>query len=86
MSKQTTATKAQIPTPTPEVFHPPVWLTARAVCARYGGRSLMWLHRKADDPNFPRPAYDGRNKLYFADDLDRYDQKLLATRAVKTEA
>jgi hypothetical protein len=57
------------------------WLTSNQVLARYGGRSQMWLHRKLlNDPEFPRPAYDGRYRIFPVDELDAYDAALLAAR------
>ena len=42
------------------------FLPSTAVCARYGGRSAMWLHRTlTTDPAFPRPVYLGRGRLRF---------------------
>jgi hypothetical protein len=55
-----------------------VWLTSNQVCARYGGRSLMWLWRKVKtDPNFPRPHYSGRFQFYSLVELNAYDAAFL---------
>jgi hypothetical protein len=57
------------------------WITGVQVRARYGGRSNMWLWRKVhNDPNFPKPSYDGRLQIFQVADLDEYDRLLIANR------
>ncbi|MFY9957722.1 helix-turn-helix transcriptional regulator [Bradyrhizobium sp.] len=54
------------------------WATPLQVCDRYGGKSDMWLWRKIkDDPNFPKPFYMGRRRLFLVADLDAYDLSLI---------
>jgi hypothetical protein len=58
-----------------------IWISARQVCQRYGGRSHMWLDRKLrNNPDFPRPAYDGRIRIFRVAELDDYDRALIAAR------
>lgn len=58
-----------------------VWITAKQVCARYGGRSHMWLDRKLrNNPTFPRPAYDGRIRIFRVAEFDDYDRALIAAQ------
>lgn len=67
------------PTPIPADA---LWLTSSQVCARYGGRSQMWLWRKVkNDPNFPKPHYSGRMQLYSVPELNAYDASLILKRA-----
>jgi hypothetical protein len=54
------------------------WATPIQVCDRYGGKSDMWLWRKIkDDPNFPKPFYMGRRRLFLVAALDAYDLSLI---------
>ncbi|WP_439399275.1 hypothetical protein ACRQ5Q_17900 [Bradyrhizobium sp. PMVTL-01] len=53
------------------------WATASQVCRRYGRRSLMWLWRKLNDPQFPKPRYEGRLRLYEVAALNQYDRDVL---------
>lgn len=63
------------PTPPPADAQ---WLTAPQVRRRYGDRSLMWLWNKdTRDPDFPKPRYDGRVRMYSAAALDEYDRTIL---------
>jgi predicted DNA-binding transcriptional regulator AlpA len=58
-----------------------VWISAKQVCQRYGGRSHMWLDRKLrNNPDFPRPVYDGRIRIFRVAELDDYDRALIAAR------
>jgi len=58
-----------------------VWMTADQVCARYGGRSDMWIHRKLKtDPSFPRPRYSGRLRIFNVREFDEYDAALLSKK------
>jgi hypothetical protein len=64
-----------------------VWITAKQVCARYGGRSHMWLDRKLrNNANFPRPAYDGRIRIFRVAEFDDYDRALIAAQTNKNHA
>jgi hypothetical protein len=52
-----------------------LWISARQVRARYGGRSHMWIERKIkNDPKFPKPTYFGRLKFFRPSKLDEYDR------------
>lgn len=54
------------------------WISATQVCARYGGRSLMWLARKLRfDPEFPRPTYFGPLRYWQPVALDAYDEMVI---------
>jgi hypothetical protein len=56
-----------------------VWITAKQVCERYGGRSLMWLWRKLhDDANFPRATYFGRIQFFSVAELEAYELRCAA--------
>ena len=53
-----------------------VWITAKQVCERYGGRSLMWLWRKLhDDESFPRATYFGRIQFFGIAELEAYERR-----------
>jgi len=59
-----------------------VWLTSVQTCARYGGRSQMWLWRKINrDAAFPKPAYLGRMMMFSRAELDAYDTTLIQKRS-----
>ena len=52
-----------------------IWITAKQVCQRYGGRSQMWLWRKLQgDLTFPKPTYFGRLQFFKQASLDEYDR------------
>lgn len=52
--------------------------TAPQVCARYGGRSHMWLERKLkQDPKFPKPRRSGRLRFFKISELEEYEQALV---------
>jgi hypothetical protein len=81
-------TKQNLVTPPPGT----VWISARQVQARYGGRSRQWLERKlaeklsgkpnpAFDPDFPRPAYSGRLRFFRLDELEQYEKKAMGRGA-----
>ncbi len=56
-----------------------IWISARQVCQRYGGRSNMWLVRKIqNDPKFPKPAYFGRLQFFRVETLETYDRTVIA--------
>jgi hypothetical protein len=57
------------------------WISAKQVCTRYGGRSLMWLVRKVkSDPDFPKPTYFGPLRYWKPVDLDVYDDLIIKQR------
>jgi predicted DNA-binding transcriptional regulator AlpA len=68
--------------------HPPktvpagaIWMTSNQVCARYGGKSHMWLWRKIKrDPDFPKPVYFGRMMMFSIAEQDGYDRIMIAKR------
>ena len=53
-----------------------VYLDARAVKRRYGGRSDMWLWRSARDPNLgmPSPIYIGKYRYWKLTDLIAWER------------
>ena len=54
------------------------WISAKQVCARYGGRSLMWLVRQLkSDPDFPKPTYFGPLRYWQPAKLDTYDDLII---------
>lgn len=56
-----------------------VWITAKQLCARYGGRSLMWLWRKLrDDADFPKAVYFGRLQFFNVEDMEAYERRCAA--------
>jgi hypothetical protein len=58
------------------------WMTALQLRARYGGKSHMWIVRKLkNDPDFPRPSYDGRMQIFNIAEFDEYDRLLLSKRS-----
>jgi hypothetical protein len=59
-----------------------VWMTSNQLRARYGGKSHMWIVRKLrNDPDFPKPAYDGRMQIFSVAEFDEYDRLLLSKRS-----
>ena len=70
-----------------------IYLTAKQVCARYGGVTPMTLARWLNDPqmDFPRPRYFGRLRFFRLDELEAWERDRprrhhghLPKRAVKT--
>jgi hypothetical protein len=56
-----------------------IWISAKQVCQRYGGRSNMWLVRKLQgDSNFPKPIYFGRLQFFKLKNLETYDRAVIA--------
>lgn len=55
-------------TETPETF-----LTAAQVCARYGGKSHMWLLRRMEKDSFPKPIRLGRLRHWRRADLEAWE-------------
>jgi predicted DNA-binding transcriptional regulator AlpA len=56
-----------------------VWMTSNQVCARYGGKSQMWLWRKIKfDPAFPKPVYFGRLMMFSIVEQDEYDRIVIS--------
>jgi hypothetical protein len=56
-----------------------IWISAKQVCQRYGGRSNMWLVRKLQtDANFPKPTYFGRLQFFKLETLETYDRTVIA--------
>ena len=55
-----------------------VFASSVQVRNRYGGKSEMWLWRKLrNDPNFPKPRYDGRLMQFVVSELNAYYRKLI---------
>jgi len=76
-------TKHQAPVPVPAGA---VYISAKQVLARYGGRSEMWLNRKLTmEADFPRPMYSGRLRFFRLDEIEQYE-KLSVTRGRRVEA
>lgn len=66
------------PKPLPEGA---LWMTSGQMCDRFGGKSKMWLWTKVkNDPDFPKPRYDGRMQIYSVAEADEYDRKLLMSK------
>jgi predicted DNA-binding transcriptional regulator AlpA len=64
-----------------------VYISAPQVCARYGGRSHMWLERMLqNDEDFPRPEYFGRLRFFKISALEEYERSRVAKRAVEAAA
>lgn len=58
-----------------------IWMTSNQVCARYGGKSHMWLWRKVKcDPAFPKPVYFGRMMMFSVAEQDEYDRIMISKR------
>jgi predicted DNA-binding transcriptional regulator AlpA len=69
------------PRPAKPVPADAIWLTSNQVCARYGGKSQMWLWRKIKrNPDFPKPVYFGRMMMFLVAELDAYDHGLISKR------
>jgi hypothetical protein len=59
------------------------WMTAAQLRRRYGGMSHMWIERNLKkNPDFPRPRFQGRLRLFLVAEFDAYDKKLI-TKAMK---
>jgi|SRR6266478_8263669 len=58
-----------------------IWMSAKQVCQRYGGKSHMWLYRNLkNNPQFPRASYQGRMQIFSVKEFDEYDRLLLSKR------
>jgi hypothetical protein len=56
-----------------------LWLSARQLRRRYGGRSHMWVERRLHfDPEFPKPIKIGRLRFWDLDALEAYEQSRVA--------
>lgn len=79
----TRPTKHQAPVPVPDDA---VWMSAKQLLARYGGRSEMWLNRKLmADAEFPRPMYSGRLRFFKIDELKEYEKQAVQRGHPKAE-
>jgi hypothetical protein len=81
--KRAVPADADLPPPTKQKPNVPpagaVWISARQVLDRFGGRSEMWLVRKLKmDKDFPRPAYSGRLRFFRLDELEQYEKRAVA--------
>lgn len=64
-----------------------VWISAKQVRQRYGGRSNMWLVRKLqNDANFPKPTYFGRLQFFKLENLENYDRTVIAQSSAVASA
>jgi hypothetical protein len=64
-----------------------VWISAKQVLARFGGRSEMWLNRKLTmEAGFPRPMYSGRLRFFRLDELEQYEKQAVVRGRAKVEA
>jgi hypothetical protein len=84
--KRVVPADADLPPPTKQkpVAPPPgaVWISARQVLDRFGGRSEMWLVRKLKtDKDFPKPAYSGRLRFFRLDELEQYERAAVRGKA-----
>ncbi|WP_428428220.1 DNA-binding protein [Pararhizobium sp.] len=54
------------------------YITASAVCARYGGITTMTLHRWLSDDSveFPRPMQVNRQRFFDVTELDAFDLRM----------
>jgi predicted DNA-binding transcriptional regulator AlpA len=58
-----------------------VWMSAKHVCDRYGGKSHMWLYRNIkNNPAFPKPSYQGRMQIFSVAEFDEYDRRLISEK------
>jgi hypothetical protein len=56
-----------------------LWLSARQLRRRYGGRSHMWVERRLQfDPDFPKPIKIGRLRFWDLYALEAYEQSRVA--------
>lgn len=56
-----------------------IWMTSNQLCARYGGKSHMWLWRRIKyDPCFPKPIYFGRMMMFSVAEQDEYDRIMIS--------
>lgn len=76
--------KHQPPVPIPSGA---VYISAKQVLARYGGRSEMWLNRKLTmEADFPRPMYSGRLRFFRLDEIEQYEKQMVMRGRAKAEA
>jgi hypothetical protein len=58
------------------------WMSSVQLRARYGGKSHMWIIRNLkNNPDFPKPSYDGRMQIFSVAEFDAYDKLLLSKRS-----
>ena len=50
-----------------------VYLVGRQVLARYSRNSPVWLHRRQQDPDFPKPIYVAGMRYWRLTDLEAYE-------------
>jgi predicted DNA-binding transcriptional regulator AlpA len=54
-----------------------VLLQSRALKARFGGVSDMWIHRRLrDGSGFPQPLYIGQNRYWRLSEIIAWEQSL----------
>jgi hypothetical protein len=60
------------------------WITSKQLRAYFGGLSDMWVVRKIrDDPDFPRPRYNGHMKFFSVAEIEAYEKKLATQSPTK---
>lgn len=58
------------------------WISSIQLRQRYGGKSHMWIVRNLkNNPEFPRPSYQGRMQIFSVAEFDEYDRLLLSKRS-----
>jgi hypothetical protein len=63
------------------------FVSMKQLCARYGGRSPMWVERKlASDDRFPKPRKFGRLRFWDLQELENYERGIEPEPAKKKAA
>jgi hypothetical protein len=58
------------------------WMSSIQLRARYGGKSHMWIVRNLkNNPDFPKPSYQGRMQIFSVAEFDDYDRLLVLKRS-----
>ena len=69
------------PAPVPDSA---VYISVTQVCARYGGRSHMWIERRLlKDPTFPRHKKIGGWRFFKISELEEYERACAANRVAE---
>ena len=56
----------------------PVFIPTRQLRNRYGGVSHMWVERRLEDPDFPRPVYLGGRRYWSVAALEAWEKQAAA--------